>query len=282
MAQLSVIKEPDHHITRYLERGFKTWLLHWHREVEIVRVLEGPCTFVVGKKNYAANPGDFIITRSCEPHQFITSPEKKMQICKFNVGLIYNLTKHFQYPQAHIPYEQIIKVPGLYEELCSVFKKIGMIYNHNASDVLSDCYTALLFCLLAEHFPCNTELAIYDSECLINLQTILDYVDLNYSKPINLQTLAEMINYSDSYVSLLFSRYSGMSYKEYIDRTRISHAAEYIRNGRKTFTEISSLCGYDTVRTFNNVFRRIMNCTPSEYKKAQNAYNYSGIDKYQC
>ncbi|MBQ7292182.1 MAG: helix-turn-helix transcriptional regulator, partial [Clostridia bacterium] len=113
------------------------------------------------------------------------------------------------------------------------------------------------------------------------LQVILDYIDKNYAHAITLQTLAEKINYSDSYVSLLFSKYSGMSYKEYIDRVRISKATELIRRGGKTFTEISVLCGYDTIRTFNNVFKRIMDCTPTEYKTEQTKNNHI-INEDEC
>ena len=60
-----------------------------------------------------------------------------------------------------------------------------------------------------------------------------------------------------------------MSYKEYIDKVRVGHAGNYIRKGGKSFAEISKLCGFDTPRTFNNVFKRVMGCTPTEYKNAQ-------------
>jgi len=281
MAKIGIYKEPDTSITRYLERTFKTWLMHWHREVEIVHVIEGPCTFVVGKKSYVGNSGDFIITRGCEPHQFVTPIFKKMQICKFNIGLIYGITKKFQYPKSFISSDEIALIPGLYDELCSVFDKLGKIYNEGGSNIIADCYTILLFNLLAENFPDKTENSSYDSESLLNLQVILDYIDKNYAHAITLQTLAEKINYSDSYVSLLFSKYSGMSYKEYIDRVRISKATELIRRGGKTFTEISVLCGYDTIRTFNNVFKRIMDCTPTEYKTEQTKNNHI-INEDEC
>lgn len=282
MSKIGIYKEPDHNITRYLERGFKTWLMHWHREIEIVHVIEGPCTFIVGKKSYEGNAGDFLVMRGCEPHQFVTYPEKKMQICKFNVGLIYGITKRFQYPKTFISAEEIARVPGLYGELCSVFNKIGQVYENLGSDILSDCYTVLLFSLLAENFPDSSGNAVYDAESLLNLQTVLDYIDTNYARAITLQTLAEKINYSDSYIFLLFSRYSGMSYKEYIDRVRISHATEYIRKGGKTFTEIAALCGYDTIRTFNNVFKRMMDCTPTEYKNAQVESKSPQFDEDEC
>ena len=58
----------------------------------------------------------------------------------------------------------------------------------------------------------------------------------------------------NSYISILFRRYTGMSYKEYIDKVRVGHAGNYIRKGGKSFAEISKLCGFDTPRTFNNVF----------------------------
>ena len=55
MSKIGIYKEPDHNITRYLERGFKTWLMHWHREIEIVHVIEGPCPLLLAKSTTKAN-----------------------------------------------------------------------------------------------------------------------------------------------------------------------------------------------------------------------------------
>ena len=44
-------------------------------------------------------------------------------------------------------------------------------------------------------------------------------------------------------------------------------ATEFIESSDLTIAEISSMCGYDNIRTFNNVFKKIMGCTPSEVKK---------------
>ena len=113
---------------------------------------------------------------------------------------------------------------------------------------------------------------------MLNLQRLLDYINLNYEKDISLQTLADEINYSVNYVSSLFKKYSSITFKEYLDRIRISHAAELIRRNdtNHSFTEISARCGYDNIRTFNNVFKRIMGCTPTDYKEGS---AYSNIEQ---
>ena len=266
-------KEADSKITRFLERRFGTWLVHWHKEVEIVHILEEPAPFLVGNECFTAKTGDFVIAKGCEPHQFRfdRNNKKLVQICKFNIGLMYDLTKSFKYPKTHITKSEIDAVPGLYGKLCEAFEELGKHADGKGSDVIADCYTLLLYSLLTENFPTDTEFSSYDSESLMNLQKLLDYIDQNYSKSISLHTLTEVINYSPNYISSLFRKYGNMSYKEYLDNVRISHAAEIIRkkSQNKNFTEVAAVCGFDNIRTFNNVFKRIMGCTPSEYKNAQ-------------
>ena len=64
-----------------LLKGFKGEL-HWHDRVEICRVTEGGCDFMVGGHTYAAEAGDMVIIRSGELHRFILRedfcrPERK-------------------------------------------------------------------------------------------------------------------------------------------------------------------------------------------------------------
>ena len=266
---LLIHKQKDEYITRFLKKNFGTWCTHWHKEIEIVQVLEEPASIVIGKTFYKLHKGDFIALHSCEPHGFITEEKqsKLMQSCKFKSALISSVTRNFKFPKSVIRKEEIDLIPGLYDRLCDAFDELGKHADGKGSQQLADCYTVLLFSLLSEHFPSDSVFSSYDSEALLNLEILLNYIDRNYSRNISLTDLASEINYSVNYVSKIFKKYSSMTYKEYLDNARINHAVEYIKTGQKSFTEIASLCGFDNIRTFNNVFKKIMNCTPSEFKQ---------------
>ena len=272
-----IVKERNDKITRYLHRSFGTWIMHWHNEMEIVHILDEPAPLIVGNAQYTAHKGDFCIIRGCELHQFLFDKQNKKaaEICKFNLTLAYSLCKKFQYPKTFITKAEIDTVPGLYDKLCDTFNELSKHADGAGSDALADCYTVLLYTLLSEHFPSDANIFTYDSSAMQNFQMLLDYINLNYEKDISLQTLADKINYSVNYVSSLFKKYSSITFKEYLDRIRISHAAELIRisDTNHSFTEISARCGYENIRTFNNVFKRIMGCTPTDYKEGSAYYN---------
>ena len=265
-----IVKESDSKITRYLKRSFGTWVMHWHNEIEIVHILEGPAPVIIGNTHYVAQKGDFLVIQGCNLHQFLFDSQNKKcaEICKFNILLAYDLCKKFQYTRPFISKAEVDAIPGLYEKLCAAFNELGKHADGAGSDSLADCYTVLLYTLLAEHFPLDVNLSTFDTKAMLNLQRLLDYINLNYEKSISQQTLADEINYSVNYVVSLFKKYNGMTFKEYLDRIRISRATELIQSNhsRHNFTEIATRCGYDNVRTFNNVFKRIMGCTPSDYK----------------
>ena len=53
-----------------------------------------------------------------------------------------------------------------------------------------------------------------------------------------------------------------MSFKEYLNLTRVNHAERLLMTTQKSVTEISSLCGYNNVSYFISVYRRLKGRTP--------------------
>ena len=58
----------------------------------------------------------------------------------------------------------------------------------------------------------------------------------------------------------------GMSFAEYLQRTRIEQSCHMLENSDKKINEIASLCGYDNIKFFNKVFKSTLKITPREFK----------------
>ena len=69
---------------------------------------------------------------------------------------------------------------------------------------------------------------------------------------------------SDAYFSRFFKKISGMTFSQYLNHIRVNKAIDLIRSGEQSMTEISRLCGFDTIRNFNRVFRQITGYSPRE------------------
>lgn len=97
---------------------------------------------------------------------------------------------------------------------------------------------------------------------------IVSYIDANYCDPdLSLQSLTDRFNVSNKYLSFLCKEHYGTTYLQYIQDKRIHKAAELLRGGQYSLTEISQMCGYTNQLTFRRNFKRIMGVNPSDYSE---------------
>ena len=57
-----------------------------------------------------------------------------------------------------------------------------------------------------------------------------------------------------------------MSYHEYLTQKRIAHAEQLLIEPNLSITEVAMRSGFNSLSTFNRIFKAAKNCTPSEYK----------------
>ena len=99
------------------------------------------------------------------------------------------------------------------------------------------------------------------------LQKSLDYIKTHFSDSLTLPELAQKSGLSESYFSHSFRNLTGFSPIAYVNRLRIIKSCEYLTKTNKKITEIASLCGYNNISYFNRIFYKMMERTPSEYRK---------------
>ena len=99
-----------------------------------------------------------------------------------------------------------------------------------------------------------------------HVKFIKDYVMENYAKPLRLSDIAEELNFSLQYLSMLFRREVGMTFRDYLIRVRIEKSLLYLRSTEKTVAEIATLVGYSDPAFFYKAFKTQLNVTPDEYR----------------
>lgn len=97
----------------------------------------------------------------------------------------------------------------------------------------------------------------------------LEYVEENYHEELTLQKVAEIVVISGGYLSTLFSQCVGEGFVDYLNRIRIEHACDYLKQKHFKNYEIAYKVGFRDEKYFTRVFKKVMGMTPSEYKKSQ-------------
>jgi AraC-like DNA-binding protein len=67
-----------------------------------------------------------------------------------------------------------------------------------------------------------------------------------------------------------FSDELGMTWSEFLRRTRVIHAVEGLAQSRASVTEIAALVGYSSLSGFNAAFRELMGMSPTQYRASFN------------
>ncbi|EPR14033.1 response regulator transcription factor [Ruminiclostridium papyrosolvens] len=92
------------------------------------------------------------------------------------------------------------------------------------------------------------------------------YINKNYEKDISLKLLSDYLNVSEGYISRLFNKEMNMTVSNYINIKRVEKAKELLRKTTLKNYEIAERIGYKNHMHYNIVFKKLTNCTPSEYR----------------
>lgn len=81
------------------------------------------------------------------------------------------------------------------------------------------------------------------------------------------EDLAKVAGISRSTLALRFKRKAGIAPLEYLARWRMQLAARSLKAGQTTISSIAHSLGYDSDSAFSHAFKRIMKCSPREYRE---------------
>ena len=96
---------------------------------------------------------------------------------------------------------------------------------------------------------------------------ILDYVTAHYRENISLHTVAEHFGYEYHYLSRLLNQSYNIRFKDFLNQLRVSYAISLLEKGSQCVTEIALECGFQSIRSFNQVFKESVGVAPSEYRR---------------
>ena len=94
------------------------------------------------------------------------------------------------------------------------------------------------------------------------IQKILNFVHDNIEGDVSIKTLSQTLYLNEDYLSHLFRKHIGLSYKQYTDIKKMRRAAALIDSGYKP-TDVAEQLGYMNYSTFYQRFTQIIQRKPS-------------------
>lgn len=247
------------------------WLTHLHKGFELTMVLDGEIEAEAGGKRYRLGAGDCLLLTPYQLHSYKTPKHSTAFVVVFSgsyVETFARLTKGKEAENARI-------VPS--EQTREIFIK-GMLYGKTMpQDLLFPpeklipvdkppllVLKACLYAICAE-FYAATEFADRPRDNTLIFE-ILAYVENHYTADISLYSMADTLGYDYRYLSRLFGKTFGISFKTLVNQYRCDHAKNLIFSTDDTLSEIAMNSGFQSIRSFNRVFRELTGEQPSELR----------------
>jgi len=100
-----------------------------------------------------------------------------------------------------------------------------------------------------------------------DMDHIIKYISTEYMNDITLINICRRFNYSVSYMSMKFKKTLGMTYMEYLQKTRVEQSMRLLVSTNIAVDKIARLVGYRDLKAFYTVFKRFANTTPAKFRK---------------
>lgn len=97
------------------------------------------------------------------------------------------------------------------------------------------------------------------------LGDVIDWSEQNFRSRISLDTVSEKFGYNKAYFCSLFKSCTGVTYLNYLNNLRISHACRLLRDGASV-NEACESCGFETSSYFVQLFKKVVGITPKQYQ----------------
>lgn len=101
----------------------------------------------------------------------------------------------------------------------------------------------------------------------LKISPAIEYIEKNYYKKINTETLAKLCYLSASQLRRIFEKELNTTPIKLKNEIRIEHAKRMILHTSKNFSEISETLGFDNVYAFSNMFKKHVGLSPTQFSK---------------
>ena len=244
--------------------------LHFHDHWEILIVTDGLLTHTINGKAYSMKIGDACFIKPTDAHYFTFEKEKEIKTLTFIIKNEYMQKICSIYGDGF--YDELYHSDKLLKERLSVefitsIMPTILAVQANMLDAQSRLFqTKIILNRIMDKFIFSAyNLKEQKPDWLNNFLAMLNNPHLDFD---NVVDLAKHTPYSYSRLSRIFKKHTGYTIIEYISSVKINIAKDEFLYTDKTITEIAQEMGFISLSHFNRTFKKFMDMSPSEFRKA--------------
>ncbi len=258
----------------------RSYPTHWHSYGEIILVGPGEINdYQVGQTVYHLSEGDFVLVWPTEMHAILDADRKESVVIQFSNAFA---SSQFDFQRImHYYHDLHVLCVGAHPELAAELKELAfqmrdIYYSTEHDRELKCCLRLMQFMLKLDE---NREILTTDMRngegetgtgaagTLRRMIEVTDYIKTHLTDDdLSQNTMASMAGITPEHFSRIFKNVTGQNYSKWLNMIRLEKAISLFPESGMSLTEIAMLSGFQSIPTFNRVFRETKGISPGEYR----------------
>lgn len=243
----------NHHYNAFFYSNCE-WFYHFHKNFELIYVLEGEVDLTLNNAKHLLSAENFALILPNEFHAYHTPDHSLAWVGVFSSDFVSEFDR--------LTHNQCAQMPVFTCEANIRAFLLHYLISENPPDTL--LLKSALYAVCRE-FLCKAQLYEKTNETSF-IYDILSYVSQNYQEDISLNTIAKTFGYEYHYLSRHFHTHFHINFKQFLNMYRADFARDQLLHTDMDISKIAHISGFQTIRTFNRVFREQTGMTPSEFR----------------
>ena len=249
---------------------------HFHDEFELMYIMKGEGVRVVGDRMDYFNKEELVFLGSGVPHVFkndknASQNEVDYIVVKFN--RIIGGQDLFKIPEL-APINRFLKRAGkgliFSDTTVMKLKKqlIKLAKSKNEDRIILLLKVLKILSAQEDYNELSTDTFLLKNTSASEDRTkkVINYISENYNKNISLEDLASISYMTTNSFCRYFKNRTGKTAFQFIREFRINKACQMLINGEKNISQICFDTGFNSLSSFNRVFKSLKHISATEYK----------------
>lgn len=259
------------------EEGYIRW--HWHKELQFSYCLYDKVSFSIENEKIILEAGEGIMVNSNVLHQI--KPYKNNNCMMFSIVFDSTLIEGNRHSLIEKKYlNPVLESSNLkfislkpdiewQKNILKYIKRVFSLWNEEPYgyelEVRNYLGTIWLNIIreVKEEIKDSVSGVSHDEE---RVKLALQYIHEHYAENISLNDIAVAVSISKSECCRSFKRTLRVTPFECLMEYRTLKASELLLKSKKSISDIAFDAGFNGISYFGKVFKKYMNCTPSEYR----------------
>lgn len=235
-----------------------SWAPHFHKNFELIYLLEGRILLTVNGKSETMESGDCALILSHQIHSFEEQQPSRGLVVVFSEQFVPYFANRMEKSQGQ---RSVFRCDTEIDALLHAYL-IRKNAEQTSIAMKKSCFYALCDQFLQKVPIIERKDRNDDLIC-----RIFDYISEHYTEDLTLASVAEHFGYEYHYLSRILNRGYHINFSHLLNEFRMDHALHLLESTDKSMTEIAMESGFRSIRNFNHVFREHTGASPGNYNQ---------------